>query len=251
MNITGLHAAPKRPCWAVVLCCALGFLVPPALAQSSDEREIFRIEVIVFAHRNVGPPQAWHVNALPPEVNNAQALIVDEADYVPSTRSLLLVDPFVPFKQLPDDQFSLQRAWDRLQSSELTAPLTSAAWDQYEAPFREGISVRIAGGRILARERANSMLWSSEELEVREVDGTVTFSKGRFLHVNVDLVYREATELGGPFNRLIEFSDRNIAPTPWRSYRITERRQVKTDELMYFDHPRFGALVMITRPETP
>lgn len=220
----------------------------PVVAQSEDELEIFRIEVIVFAHRDTEPPPPWHVNAPPPSLDNAQSLIEDGDDVVPSTRSLLLVDPFIPFQPLPDDQRTLQYAWQRLQSSDVTVPLVEAAWDQYEAPFNDGIAVRVGGGQTLARERANAMLWSSEELEVREIDGTVTFSKGRFLHINVDLVYRVPINNAGPFSRLIEFADRSIAPTPWRSYRITERRQIRTNEVMYFDHPKFGALVKVTRP---
>lgn len=66
-----------------------------------------------------------------------------------------------------------------------------------------------------------------------EIDGYVRFYMSRFLHVEVSLVFQpQAAVLGGT----------DPIPTP---YRLTEQRRIKTRELHYFDHPKFGALVRI------
>lgn len=68
----------------------------------------------------------------------------------------------------------------------------------------------------------------------REIDGHVRFYMSRFLHVEVNLAFQpQATVLGGT----------DPAPTP---YRLNEQRRVKSQELHYFDHPKFGALVRVT-----
>lgn len=68
----------------------------------------------------------------------------------------------------------------------------------------------------------------------REIDGYVRFYMSRFLHVEVNLAFQpQASTLGGV----------DPAPMP---YRLSEQRRVKSQELHYFDHPKFGALVRVT-----
>ncbi|MFP5350428.1 MAG: CsiV family protein [Gammaproteobacteria bacterium] len=69
--------------------------------------------------------------------------------------------------------------------------------------------------------------------ENREIDGYVRFYMSRFLHVEVNLAFQpQAAALGGV----------DPAPTP---YRLSEQRRVRSQELHYFDHPKFGALVRV------
>lgn len=69
--------------------------------------------------------------------------------------------------------------------------------------------------------------------ENREIDGQVRFYMSRFLHVELNLAFQPpVAALGG------------IDPAP-PAYRLNEQRRVKSQELHYFDHPKFGALVRI------
>jgi hypothetical protein len=65
------------------------------------------------------------------------------------------------------------------------------------------------------------------------LDGVLKFYISRFLHIELDLAYRE----GGGMLTGTESTD----PT----YRISEQRRLKSREVHYFDHPKFGALVRI------
>jgi len=72
-----------------------------------------------------------------------------------------------------------------------------------------------------------------------ELDGFVRFYLSRFLHVEVDLALTKPTS-GGLFS-----SDADIN----QLYRLTQQRRVKSQEINYFDHPLFGALVRVAPTE--
>lgn len=69
--------------------------------------------------------------------------------------------------------------------------------------------------------------------DTRDIDGYVRFYMSRFLHVEVNLAFQpQVAALGG------------IDAVP-SAYRLTEQRRVKSQELHYFDHPKFGVLVRV------
>jgi hypothetical protein len=62
-----------------------------------------------------------------------------------------------------------------------------------------------------------------------ELEGAVRLSLNKFLHLDVQMLYRDAAAGG---------------TTPL-VYQINEQRRVKSQETHYFDHPRFGVLVRL------
>jgi hypothetical protein len=62
-----------------------------------------------------------------------------------------------------------------------------------------------------------------------ELDGAIRFSLSRYLHLDVNLVYQAPG------------ADKTAAAT----YRISEQRRIKSQEVHYFDHPKFGVLVRV------
>lgn len=79
------------------------------------------------------------------------------------------------------------------------------------------------------------------------LEGTINISRGRYLHVWLDLLYRpekKPAQSSGFFSFLAEDK------TP-DAYRLTQQRRVRSGELHYFDHPRFGVLALITPYEPP
>lgn len=65
---------------------------------------------------------------------------------------------------------------------------------------------------------------SAARLGIPGVTGKVIFERQRLLHLGVDLVVED----GG------------------RRYRIDEMRQIRTDEIQYFDHPAVGVIAVVT-----
>jgi hypothetical protein len=74
-----------------------------------------------------------------------------------------------------------------------------------------------------------------------ELDGTFRFYLSRFLHIEVNLAFRELGEptLYGA-----------LESVPGQIYRIVEQRRIKSKDVHYFDNPKFGALVRVA-PITP
>jgi hypothetical protein len=70
-----------------------------------------------------------------------------------------------------------------------------------------------------------------------QLDGVVRFYLARFLHLDVDLLLRESK------SGVLSTLEGNGAQT----YRINEHRRVKTVDISYFDHPKFGALVRVVQ----
>lgn len=68
-----------------------------------------------------------------------------------------------------------------------------------------------------------------------ELEGTIRFSMSRYLHLDVNLLFR---------------SKSTADPVP-AVYQISEQRRVKSQETQYFDHPRFGVLVRVMPLEKP
>ncbi len=88
---------------------------------------------------------------------------------------------------------------------------------------------------------------NSNGAELYELEGKITVSLARFLHVNTDLVFRKPRPVGssqvGVFN--------NPLTTPETSkilenHRLQERRRMRSSRLHYLDSPYFSMLVMIS-----
>lgn len=106
------------------------------------------------------------------------------------------------------------------------------------------------------------------------VSGTVTLLLQRFLHLGVDLVLttdeplpREDGDVDWRRAREDILADLSFgvigtdeararldaldARARFESYRLTEQRRVRTTELHYFDHPRFGVVATVREVEQP
>ena len=75
------------------------------------------------------------------------------------------------------------------------------------------------------------------------VDGAISLVRGRYLHLDVDLLLMHASG-GAPG----QYSD---GPGSTPAYRLREKRRIKSSELQYFDHPRFGLVAMVTPVSAP
>lgn len=126
----------------------------------------------------------------------------------------------------------IRKISDKLLASGDYTIISHKRWIQDAIPKTEAKLIRIANGE-------------------EKLDGTVLFYKGRFLHVNMNLVLTEElmSVAGGGNNG----TDRNTSPentTPGNTanyFIIKENRRVRSAALNYFDHPRFGVIVQVNR----
>jgi hypothetical protein len=75
----------------------------------------------------------------------------------------------------------------------------------------------------------NSQAW--QWLDAGRLSGLVKVTRGRFLHLDTDLLLRDAASSA--------------------TYRVQLSRRMRSDELHYVDHPRVGIVIQATRVERP
>ena len=179
----------------------------------------YTVEIIVFDVPGSGELGAEHWPAVPGE---------------PSLEGAVELTPALEdapgggvhaFRLLDRADLSLNRVRSTLRRSARYRPLLHAGWRLPGLPRNAARPAYV--GTWLAAAGSGS--------DPPAVRGTVKVSVARYLHVELDLLYRRSGD------------DVAVAPegTPtW--FRLESVRRMRSRELHYFDHPLFGVLVRIT-----
>jgi len=237
------------------------FLSSAALAESGA----YRVELIIFRNLDVV----------------TEAVKEDELRSFSHYPGLEIMQPVeesfdIP-TYLPDDlavvtqkSTRMDGTWRRLRSSQGYRPLLYTAWQQnrtdYYPPMRvhnERIidtQLRPPTNIVVADLAAEDPL-AAYRSTFYQLDGSVQLRRSRFLHLYLDLEYRdentgeiieaEKSDLLQDTNELPEATNVNQFARPHEIFRLKENRQVRTGQLQYFDTPHFGALVLVTPISAP
>lgn len=145
----------------------------------------------------------------------------------------------------------MKGAWDKLKESSRYRPLLRDLAVPYDLPREEAEPIPLSsdwpasirfpfaaweGVADRAIRLALGRTWGSEGLGAvsphDRLRGSITFSKGRYAHLDVDLVFTEAQRW-----------------MPWgvdvRHYFMQQSRRILPNRFYYFDHPRFGFIAYI------
>jgi len=168
--------------------------------------------------------------------------------------------------RIDDMSDTMREAWRRLRSSSGFRPELFRAWEQSgDGPFPQ---LRIHDDELLFEidpaalhsdvpvDEHGALVFSDETLQRRHesdaelasgdqpkappvhyyyhIDGTATLARTRFLNLNLDIELREP------------LYEPTAAATSFRIHRIAQRRQIKTEQMEYFDGPVIGVLVFVT-----
>lgn len=80
-----------------------------------------------------------------------------------------------------------------------------------------------------------------------QLDGTFRFYLSRFLHVEMNLTFQpQTTSTGALGSPTASPTTTNATAEGPPVFVINEQRRIKSNELNYFDHPKFGVLVRVT-----
>jgi len=249
----------------------------------------YRVEFIIFAHNRFDSGEE-HFDTVPPESRFAAGdepvpLRYFDADDRLALRELV-ESPIVPppvLEQLPEesegeseaadesqlDADSVLEAWldpalvegpatryldldeltllpvlDRLERLDAYTPLVHSGWEQNGLTEDDAVPVDMS------------------EFGISNPRGTIRLHMSRYLHIAVDLAYRDvaATFGGDTFGEVPVYTDTPLrqAPVPAGrgfgstssgsvpEYYLFEQRRILRGELNYFDHPAFGLLLKIT-----
>ncbi len=81
----------------------------------------------------------------------------------------------------------------------------------------------------------------------QQLEGTITLHRGKYLHLNLDIQLSEQDLLT---NRGHTETDNPTFLSP-TLYRLKQTRRIKSGEINYFDHPRFGVICLVTEIDAP
>lgn len=87
--------------------------------------------------------------------------------------------------------------------------------------------------------------WTESAHASRYLDGVVRFYRGRFLQFEAHLAYRPL----GMDDHITDIDEPNRMTLPIQRYTLNQKRRIKSNQLHYFDHPKFGLLVMVAAEE--
>ena len=129
---------------------------------------------------------------------------------------------------LPESTYHLKAERDALSRSQGYRPLAYLAWRQTLVERNEALPLQLP-----APDNRNAAY----------VDGTVRVAVERYLHLYLDL------QLHLPASAVSTQVDSTDVELP--EIRLTEQRRMRSNEIHYFDNPRFGVIALITPYEPP
>ena len=220
----------------VAVFAALAIAGLNAHAQTSDTLTpepppVYDVELIIFEYVSgvrgsredcqyidTGRDQAARELALmsPPEAL-ADALEIDTTDL---DEEPTLVEPVVlSFEPLAAEQRRLGEQYQRLRNSRDFRPIVHTAWRQPVYPASQETTLQLSS--VAGNTPAN-------------LGGEISLFVNRFLHLTLDL------QLAGQRTGLDSLV-----------FKLQEQRKMRSAELHFFDHPRFGALALISKANLP
>ncbi|MDH5303250.1 MAG: peptidoglycan binding protein CsiV [Gammaproteobacteria bacterium] len=216
----------------------------PALATAQDELldeepaeiRLYSVEVIVFTYADGGSPGSEIFLPDPIEPAPDEAGLIGELAVVPLQRRDPGYVDNAPIL-LPEDQLSMRDVFEKLQRLDAYEPLLHFGWTQPGLPQDETVAVPLSAlGQLPAG-----------------LEGSFTLYLGRYLHLVVDLALTEpatAAEYVDQSGAIREF-EYSLPPLdgPVR-FRIREDRILKSGDIRYFDHPKFGVVAKLLRVES-
>ena len=253
--------AKLTPMRLLIFAILAAILPLPANAQSTP----YRVDLIIFL--NQATP-----NGAPGELS------APLSDFELPENLLELDDAaalgVAGVRLLPDAQFGLPQAWQRMRNARAFLPIERHAWVQRNLNQNTAPHLRLRNNRLLqviiepdpidvepdliepaAPETSQRFVFgdgagtpyddieNTEPLTLYQLDGTARLYSRRYLHLELDLRWTQSAN--GDAARSGEL----LPESTLRSFRLNETRRMRRDQLHYFDHPRFGVLARVSRVE--
>ena len=233
----------------------LAALLPaPLIAQDvveeleAPEIRRYAVEVIVFRYAQevaVGSevflpdepeePVADDVLEIFEDISDEPAMPEEEPEPLPDIEMVLL----------EEEEFQLLDVYEKLELLDAYEPLMHFGWTQATWPEEQTEAIPLA---LFARPPEG-------------LDGALTLYLSRYLHLVVDLALHDPDspkpgdlppQAEYDYNGYdVEYGYQDAQQLPARPvhFRLQENRILRTGELRYFDHPKFGVLAKVTRIE--
>lgn len=195
----------------LILIALLSVATLPTSAQQTQVLQSYDVELLVFRTLNSNAsPEEWSMEA----AAAGQRLAIPEDEPSPFAATEPVPTATATFPALPPAKFKLTAVFDTLKRSRNYQPLAHFGWTQPGYPRGDAKYLPI-----------NAMVPAGAGLQ-----GQVALSRGRYLHLTLDLVYDAPGAAGEPTQRFV----------------LRQSRRMRSNERHYLDSPRFGVIAIVT-----
>jgi len=218
------------------LAAALLLISTASLAHAA---RWYSVEVLVFTHNNTTERdhENWPTTTPAQLLNELRAADAVERQPAGSGNQ---------YQELSPSKFKLGGIRKRLANSPRYRPILHTGWVQ-EAPWRG----RDVLQPIVFQANTDGAPVGLSPSRVPDITGTLTLSRKRYLHLDVDLVMHEPSTQAEAYDQLAlndRFADfSNSGNRPVTAFRLKESRRLKRGEIHYLDNPAFGLIVIANR----
>jgi len=200
------------------------------LAEDEQSPRWYEVEIILFEYQPDQQPITEQLSSQAeiPNLSNTIDLLPENSvqDRQGHSREQ-------PYQRLPAESLQLTQTARRLERGRDYTLLLHTGWRQ------PGLGKDLAPNILIAPHTETS-------LESRHIFGTVRLILSRYLHIEADLL------LADPAPPLHTTDSETILQTAGpKYYRLNETRRIKKNELHFFDHPKFGMIVVVRDYQPP
>ena len=180
--------------------------------QATPVLQSYDVELLIFRqlHPNASPEE-WSMEA----AAAGQRLAIPDDEPTPFTSSEPVPATTATFPTLAPSKFKLTATADTLRRSRNYQPLAHFGWTQPGYPRGDAKYLPI-----------NALVPAGSGLV-----GQVALSRGRYLHLTLDLVYDAPGATPGE---------------PTQRFVLRQSRRMRSNERHYMDSPRFGVIAIVT-----
>lgn len=207
----------KNLTWrATAILVLLGSVTLTASAQQPTQvLQSYDVELLIFRTLNPNAsPEEWNMEA----AAAGQRLAIPDDEPSPFASSEPAPTTTTSFPALAPARFKLTGIYDTLRRSRNYQPLAHFGWTQPG----------------YARNDAKVLTINSMVPAGSGILGQVALTRGRYLHLTLDLVYDAPGAAGEPQQRFV----------------LRQSRRMRSNERHYMDSPRFGVIAIVT-PTAP
>lgn len=180
-----------------------------ASAQQSSGLQSYDVELVIFQHLGANAtPEAWGLESRGADGDLA---IPDEDSSPFESQSAAPAAVTASFPALSASKYKLTAVEETLRRSRNYRPLAHFGWTQPGYARSDAKSFPIA-----------AMIGDGTGLS-----GQIALTRGRYLHLTLDLVFEPAEENG-------------------QGFVLQQTRRMRSNERHYIDHPKFGVIAVIT-----
>ncbi|CAG9001187.1 MAG: hypothetical protein CENE_03205 [Candidatus Celerinatantimonas neptuna] len=257
-------------------------LITLAIQATAAPRQ-FDIELILFKRNNPKPTgEYWNPDQQKLSISPKQWLLkpllnCSNCDTTPLAQIPTVINGQgwpksgpTPLQVLPASQFGLNTQWQTLLNHAAFTPLLHIVWRESVPSRRKSTYLGIMAGKRLPedlRNTSNAPKW--------EVEGGIRIYLQHYLYIDTQLLYTEVKKELRPetpyplvakdtTSEQQPENDDVIVSTPEPvksatqtfdeqlvSYKLDQKRRVRSGEIHYFDHPKIGILIQIRKAKTP